>query len=430
MRIKHISVYLSIFLIVFTVQIHAQSVTAIKGGTVMTMTGKIIDNGTIVMKDGKITEVGRYVSIPMNAKVYNASGKYVMPGLVDAMTYYGIKPFDLNDVTKPVTPENKIIQAYYPYGEVARGKAGIVKNRELLSGGVTTVYIAPGDRQVIGGQGAVVKVFGDSFESMILREPAAIDMTIGETAKRENASPATRMAIASILRKTLLDAKDYEKKLKEYEEKTGKEKEKAQKPKRDLGNEALLKLLRKKIPARIETDLVNDIRTAMRIAGEFDFDLIIDSGIGAYKLRDMLAEKNIPVILGPVSHPYITGGEVSMTTELAQIMTERNAALLNEAEVKIAIASFGFDFGALGNPTQGRWLLLEAGLATGFGLPDDVALKSVTINPAEILGVSDRIGSLEPGKDADVIILDGPPLSIKTWVEKVFINGQLIYEKE
>jgi len=411
--------------------VFSQSVIAIKGGTILTMTGETIENGTVLIRNGKIAAVGSRVSIPGSADVIDASGKYVMPGIIDAMTYYGIRPFGLNDVTKPITPENKIIQAFYPYGEFMRGEGGVEIDREILSGGVTTVYIAPGDRQLVGGQGAVVKTYGKNVVGMTMREPAAIDMTIGDTAKNPgNASPKTRMALASMLRKALMNAQEFDRTVSKYKNKSDEERKKASKPKRDLANEALVQLLHKKIPARIEADLIGDIRMAMRITEEFDIDLIIDSGLGAYKVADVLAEKNIPVVLGPSTHPFIIGGEVSMTAELYKEFNEYNAAKLLKAGVKFAIASYGFSFGSFGGATAGRWLLIEAAYATGFGIPDEEALKAITINAAEILGVDDRIGSIEPGKDADVIILDGPPLLVKTWVEKVLIDGKLIYTKK
>jgi imidazolonepropionase-like amidohydrolase len=395
----------------------AESVIAIRGGTVLTIASETLSNGVVLIEDGKIAKVGTDVQIPEQATVIDAAGKYVMPGVIDAMTYYGVRPFDLNDTTDPVTPQNKIIQAFYPFGDLMRGEGGIEPDKEILSGGVTTVYIAPGDKQVIGGQGAVVKTYGKSFEDLVLREPAAIDMTIGdppkETFAAQQKSPVTRMSIAALIRKALISAQEYERKLRDYEAKSEEEKEEAEKPKRDLQMEALVKLLRKEIPARVEADLIDDIRTAVRIAEEFDFDLIIDGGLSAYKLVDELAEKNIPVVVGPTSHPFITGGEVSMTPELTRMMDERNAAWLNEGGVKVAIASYGFGFGRMGRATQGRWLLLEAGLATSFDLPDEAALKAVTLHAAGILGVDDRVGSLEPGKDADVIILGGYPLSMR-----------------
>jgi imidazolonepropionase-like amidohydrolase len=282
---------------------------------------------------------------------------------------------------------------------------------------------------VIGGQGAVVKTWGDDFDSMIIREPAAMDMTIGETAKREGQNPTTRMGIAALVRKTLVDAQAFSAEVDEYERKVAEGDEDASAPTRDLGKEALRGLLKKEFPARIEVDFLDDIRMALRLADEFDFDLILDSGLGAYKIKDELAERGIPVILGPPTHPFITGGEVSLNADLYNLMSEYNAAMLTDAGIKVAIGSFGFGFGSFGGATQGRWLLIEAAYATGYGLSDEDALKAVTINAAEILGVADRIGSLEAGKDADVLVLDGYPLHVKTWVEKVFINGELIHDR-
>jgi imidazolonepropionase-like amidohydrolase len=414
---------------VTAIPLQAQRVTAIQGGTVLTMAGETIEGGTVLIRDGKIAEVGANVRVPGGAQIIDATGKYVMPGIIDAMTYYGIRPFELNDQSNPITPQNRAIQAYYPYGDFMRGTAGVQKDKDLISGGVTTVYIAPGDRQVMGGQGAVVKTWGTDFDSMILREPAAMDMTIGETAKREGQNPTTRMGIAALVRKTMLDAQEFSRSMDAYEQKEEAGDEEASPPSRNLGNEALRRLLQKEFPARIEVDFLDDIRTALRLSDEFDLDLILDSGLGAYKIREELAERGVPVVLGPPTHPFVTGGEVSMTADLYNLMSEYNASLLTEAGVKIAIASFGFGFGSFGGATQGRWLLIEAAYATGYGLADEDALKAITINAAEILGVEGRVGSLEAGKDADILILDGYPLDIKTWVEKVFVNGELIHER-
>jgi imidazolonepropionase-like amidohydrolase len=236
----------------------------------------------------------------------------------------------------------------------------------------------------------------------------------------------TSLALAGMLSRDRAFADD----LAEYETKKAAGEEDASPPSRDLGKEALAKLLARDFPARIEVDFLDDIRTALRLSDEFGFELILDSGLGAYKIRDDLAERGIPVVLGPPSHPFITGGEVSMNADLYNLMSEYNASLLVEAGVKIAFGSFGFGFGSMGSATQGRWLLIEAAYATGYGLSDEDALKAVTINAAEILGVSDRIGSLEAGKDADILVLDGFPLHVKTWVEKVFINGELIHQRQ
>lgn len=363
------------------------------------------------------------VKIPEGALVVDASDKYVMPGIVDAMSYYGIRPLDRNDSTNPVTPQNRIIQAYNPYGDYIKKKGYPTRNKEILCGGVTALYIAPGNRQVIGGQGAVVKTNGNKNDDIILLEPASIDITMGDPVKSafgaKNQSPMTRMSIAALLRKTLVGAQGYVQKLEAA----------PPAPPPDLGMEAMARLLRKEIPARFEANLTDDIRTAIRIADEFDLKIVIDGGTGAYELKTMLAEKRIPVVLSPISHPFVSGQPVEYSPELHTLRDERTPALLADAGVKIALASFGYGTGYTGSSYHGRWLLLEAALATGFGLSEEDALKAVTINPAEILGVADRIGSIEPGKDADIIILDGHPLNIKSWVEQVLIEGEVVYKK-
>ena len=197
--------------------LRADSVVAIKGGTILTMTGKSIVRGIVLIRNGKIAEVGMDVVIPEGARVVDASDKYVMPGIVDAMSYYGIRPQDRNDGTNPVTPQNRIIQAYNPYGDYIREKGYPTRNIEILCGGVTALYIAPGNRQVIGGQGAVIKTYGNRDDDIVLLEPASIDITMGDPVKSaygaKRQSPVTRMSIAALLRKTLVAAQGYVQKL-------------------------------------------------------------------------------------------------------------------------------------------------------------------------------------------------------------------------
>jgi len=413
-------------------QAWGQQSVAITNGTVLTMAGETIEKGTVLVRDGKILEVGAGVRIPAGATVVDADGKYVMPGIVDAMTYFGLRPTDRNDSARPVTPENRIINAFAPFSDFMGGRAAADRRRELLSGGITTIYIAPGNKQVVGGQGAVVKTCGNGSNPVILREPASIDMTLGDPPKKEfgekKKSPSTRMSVAAHIRKALTGARDYEQAEARKKEKADEEAASDTPPKRDPANEALVKLLHKELPARIEANHTDDIRTAIRLAEEFGIDIIIDGGIGAYEIKELLAEKRIPVILGPISHTLMTEISGGPTMELFTKVNEYNAALLVDAGVKIALASYGYSAGYTGSAHQGRWLLLEAGLATGFGLPDAAALEAVTINAAEILGVEDRVGSIEKGKDADLIILNGPPLDPKTWVERVYINGSQVYK--
>lgn len=385
-------------------------VTAIKGGTILTMAGAPIPNGTIVIRDGRIAGIGTDIAVPAGARVVDASGKYIMPGLIDAMTYFGIRPVDQNDLTNPATPENRALIAFSPAGANA-----------LLRGGITTIYIAPGNRQVVGGQGAVVKLFGRHPEGTVILDPAALDMTLGDPVKTQfgegKRSPATRMNIAALLRKTLDGGRAYMAKAAK-----GAAADAAKAP-ANPAMEAVAAVLGGRIPARIEADLADDIRTAVRLADEYGFKAVIDGGEGAWKVADLLAAKRIPVVLGPVSHRPASGQIVRESPERAALRNEENAALLTKAGVKIALAGFGFASDNAGSFHEGRWLLLHASLLTGFGLSDEDAMRAVTINAAEILGVADRIGSLEKGKDADIVILDGPPLGLKTRVEKVFVNG-------
>ena len=415
---------LAIIAVSLAVPMSAQSdrVIAIKGGTVLTMAGAPIQNGTVLMRGGKITAVGANVQVPAGAEIVDATGKYVMPGLIDAMTSIGIDAADLNEASDPLTPHLRAIESYNPFGNFGEGGIGPIRMSESFSGGVTTMYVAPADTALIGGQGAVVKVAGPNLDAIIVREPAAIDMTLGEQPKKaarsKNRDPATRMAEVAMLRQILIKAQEYERA----------RKEKPTTP-RDLAMEALGKLLRRELPGRIQANSAGDIRSAIALSKEFGFDLIIDGAAAAYEHREELATRRIPVVLGQITHPFVSNDEIPDRTEYPPV-DERTPAKLKAAGVKFAIATFSRAFGRLAPGGTGKWLLVDAATAGGYGMSDEDILKAVTINAAEILGVSERIGSLAPGKDADVIVLDGPPLSIKTWVERVYINGELVHTRK
>jgi imidazolonepropionase-like amidohydrolase len=394
---------------------------AIRGGTVLPISGPPIRNGTVLLRDGKIAAVGANVAIPAGAEIVDASGKFVMPGLVDAMTSLGFAQSDLNEPGNSFTPELRAIEAFNPFGTLGAGKAGPIRMQESLSGGITTMYIAPADAAVVGGQGAVVKTAGENLSALIVREPASIDMAFGDPPKKAAGSkqrdPATRMAEVAMLRQMLVKAQEYDR-------------NRTLNPSapRDLGMEALVKLLKREIPGRLQANSAVDIRSALSVAQEFGFDLIIDGGAAAYEYRATLAERKIPVILAQISHPYLSNEEIPDRTDYPPV-DEATAAKLKAAGVKTAIASFSRAFGTLAPAGASKWLLLDASIAAGYGLTEAQVLESVTLTPAEILGVSARVGSLEPGKDADVIILDGPPLSMKTWVQRVYVGGRLVHQR-
>ncbi|MEO6447497.1 MAG: amidohydrolase family protein [Gemmatimonadaceae bacterium] len=394
----------------------------LQGGTIIPVDGPVITRGSVVMRDGKIVSVGSNVAVPAGAEVIDVSGKYVMPGLVDAMTSLGISNSDMNEASDPLAPQLRVSESFNPFGDFATGQVGPLRMKELLSGGVTTMYIAPADAAVIGGQGAVVKTAGPDLASLIIRDPASIDMTLGEQPKKaasqKQRDPATRMAEVALLRQMLVRAQEYER-------------NKAATPTlpRDLGLEALGRLLRREIPARLQANSPGDIRTAMRVAEEFKFDLIIDGGAAAQVHQAALAARGIPVVLGQVSHPFVSNEEIPDKSEYPPV-DEGTAAKLTAAGVKTAIASFSRAFGSLAPAGSAKWLLLDAGIATGYGMSEADVLKAVTLVPAEILGVAQRLGSLTPGKDADVLVLDGPPLSVKSWVERVYVGGTLVHTRQ
>ena len=375
------------WLLAATAPVVDAQVVAIRGGTVIPVTGPRIENGTVLIRDGKIAAIGRDVGVPGDAETVDVAGKVVMPGLIDAMTYYGIDGADLNETTSPLTPELRVIEAYYPFGTFGTGESGELRATELLAGGITTLYIAPADRTVLGGQGAVVKTAGPTFDSLILVESAAIDITLGahptKTFKEKSQTPATRMAVVSQLRAMLIKAQ-------EYQSNTP--------PARNLGMEALGRLLNREIPARVQANRAAEMNVAVKLAEEFGFELIIDGGASAHQIRDVLARENIPVVLGSVSHPFVSGEEIPDRSEYPE-PDERSAAWLTEAGVKVAFGSFSFGLGSLAKSITGQWLLLDAAIAAGHGLPEEDVFRAVTINGAEILGVADRVGSLEVGKD-------------------------------
>jgi len=405
-------------------EVRAQTI-ALTGGLVYPISSEPVEGATVLFVDGRIAAVGVDVDIPAGAEVVDVTGSVVMPGIIDAMSYYGIAGEDMNEVPNPLTPELRIIEAFAPFGTFGSGEAGEIRVRELLQGGVTATYIGPGDATVVGGQGAVVKTAGARFDDLIVREPAAIDITLGgrpaSTYREQSRSPSTRMAVVAQLRDLLVRTQEWMA--------TSDAADAADAGPRNLGMEALARMLRGEIPARVQANATRDIRVAIELAEEFGFELVIDAGAGAHQMRDELADRGIPVVLGPISHPYISGEEIPDPGDYGGV-DERNAVWLNDAGVHVSLASFSRGFGPFGPGVAGQWLLIDASIARGHGMSEADVLRAVTLNPAEVLGVADRLGSLEAGKDADVVVFDGDPLSILTWASRVYVGGQLVYERE
>lgn len=380
---------------------------AFVGGKVITITKGTIEEGTVLVKDGKITAVGAELDIPAGAEEVDCRGKVVMPGLIDAHAHVGIfeeginfEGDDGNEMTDPITPHLRTIDAINPEDQGFR---------DALEGGVTTVFIPPGSANVIGGTGVVVKVKGNTIDDMVVRQDAGLKIAFGENPKRvyhnKNRMPSTRMATAALLREAIVKAINYAKK-------TEKAIQDGEYPERDLKWETVLRVIRKEMPLRAHAHRADDIITAIRIAKEYNLPLCIEHCTEGHKIREKLKEQNIPVVIGP-------GLSNRSKVELRDL-TFKTPALLHEAGVKFALMT--------DHPVVPiKYLAICAGLAVKEGLEEEEALKAITINAAEILGLGDRIGSLEPGKDADIIVLSGHPLELRTVVEKVFIEGTPVY---
>jgi imidazolonepropionase-like amidohydrolase len=388
----------------------------IRNGKILTMAGNNFDNGYILIDEGKIVEVGKNEKNNKNIKdleIIDAEGKYVLPGFIDAHCHVGMwedsvgfEGDDGNEMTDPVTPHLRAIDAVYHLDRCFR---------DAWENGVTTVVTGPGSANVIGGQFVALKTYGRRIEEMIVKDPVAIKVAFGENPKtvynERKQAPSTRMATAALLRESLMKAKEYRELLEEY----NKDKENFDKPEYDIKLEALLKVLNKEIPIKAHAHRADDIITAIRIAKEFDIRLTIEHCTEGHLIKEILLEEGVSAIVGP------------MLTDRSKVelrnMSIKTPGILSNAGVKTAIMT---DHPCV--PIQ--YLSLCAALAVREGMKEEDALKAITINAAEITEIDKRVGSLEVGKDADVIIMDGHPLELRTRVVTTIINGQVVYERK
>jgi imidazolonepropionase-like amidohydrolase len=400
---------------------------AVANGKVMTITGGTLARGTVLVEDGRIAAVGEDIEIPEDAQVVDATGKVVMPGLIDAHCHVGLFPdgigwehSDGNEMTDPITPHLRALDAVHPEDPAFK---------ELVAAGVTTVLTGPGSGNLIGGQWVCLKtVPRPSVEQMVLLEPAGMKMALGENPKRvygdQKKAPSTRMGNAATLRAALVDAQNYLEKHLRYEDelaavqaKREAGEEDAQPPKppeRDLKLEALGKVLRREMKARVHAHRADDMLTAIRIAEEFDLDLTLEHATEGYKIADILAAKRIPVTAGPILF--------SREKYELREMTPTNPGAMAKAGVKVAIQT--------DEMSAVKYLTINAALAVREGMPEEEAFKAITINAAEIIGVADRVGSLEEGKDADLVVFSGHPFDYRTVVELVLVDGQVAYTRK
>ena len=389
----------------------ASGTVAIVGGRVVPIIGDPIDDGTVLVTGGKITAVGAGLPVPDGVPVISAHGSWVLPGFIEAHGHVGVHEeaegwagSDSNELTEPVTAHVRALDAINP------ADLGF---RDAVSGGVLAVNVNPGSGNPIGGQTAALKCWGRTVDEMLLRAPAGMKSALGENPKRvygeRKQTPATRLGTAAVIRGALVDAGNYLAKLDAEQRKPEDERKPID---RDLKLEALGRVLRREIPWRQHCHRADDIATALRIAEEFGYELVIDHGTEAHLLADILAAKNIPVIIGPL---FTSRSKVELRNRSLD-----NPGKLAAAGVTIAITT--------DHPVVPiNFLAHQAALSVKHGLDRDTALRALTINPAHIIGIDDRLGSIEPGKDADLVVWSGDPLDVLSRVEHALIDGTEIY---
>lgn len=383
----------------------------IKNGTLLDVEKSKFEKMDISIEDGKITGIKKSIKPKKDDEIIDATDKIVAPGFIDAHCHLGLmgdsvgfENDDVNEKSDPITPQLRAIDGIDPMDRVFT---------EAYQGGITSVATGPGSANVIGGQFAAIKTFGKRIDKMIIKAPIAMKCAFGENPKRfygtKGKMPTTRMGTAGMLRETLQKAKEYMLK----SEAAGDDITK--KPQYDARLEALIPVLKKEIPLKAHAHKANDIFTAIRIAKEFDVKMTLDHSTDARCIVDELAEENYPMIVGP---------SLGHRTKVELINKSfKTAAVLNKAGIKISITT---DSPVI--PLQ--HLPICAALAVKDGLDKWEAFKAISINPAEILGLEDRVGSIKVGKDADIVIWSADPFQIDAKVEYTIIDGKVVFSGE
>jgi imidazolonepropionase-like amidohydrolase len=376
----------------------AESVTAIQGGDLYTITDGIIKNGTILIEEGKISGIGQNIEIPKDAKVIDARGKVVMPGLIAVNAELGVIGYSgIEKIADSLDPFDFSISL-------------------ALASGITTAMVSagrPSGNNPIGGTTAVIKTSYGDLDQMLVKDSVVQQVVISN---RDWLRKTT-------FKQNLQKAQSYLRKLSEYQQ--AQDKKKIEEPKKPRGLDEYIQLLQQEIPAVITASTVGDILATLELVDDFDIRLVLTGATEAWIVAEDIAKRDVRVIITPREkrrpNEDISGPSGS---------TLENAAILKKAGVKFAIIppSTSFEtWGVVGRDMMA--LPMEAAFAVSGGLDEQTALEAITITAAEIIGVADRVGSLQVGKDADIIILDGHPFHHKTFVETTLINGKVLYEK-
>jgi imidazolonepropionase-like amidohydrolase len=386
----------------------ARAQIAVRGETVYTMAGAPIRDGVVLIRDGKIERVGPASQVAIPAGYRTLTARVVTPGLIDAHSTVGLsgylnQPHDQMqlDTSAPMQPELRAIDAY--------------DAREFLVGylrsfGITTVHTGHGPGALISGQTMIVKTVGDTIDQAVIVPEAMIAASLGQAGLGQGGkSPGTRSKEIAMLRAELLKAQDYVAKQKAAGD------DPAKAPSRDIRMEALARVIRGEIPLLVNVHRAHDIMSALRVAKEFGIKIVLDGAAEAYLVMDQIKAAGVPVIIHPTM--YRAAGD-------AENLSMETAAKLRRAGIPVAMQS-GYE----SYVPKTRVVLFEAAIAAANGLSFEEALATITIDAARILGIANRVGSLEPGKDADVVLFDGDPFEYTSHVTGVIINGQVASEE-
>ena len=382
----------------------------IKNAKIYTMAGEIIEKGSILVEGSKIKAIGLDIKAPKGVEIIDAEGCLVFPGMIDAHCHLGLwedaigfEGADGNEMSDPVTPQLRAIDGINPMD---------VTFKEAVEGGITSVATGPGSANVIGGQFAAIKTYGNRVDDMIIQEPIAMKVAFGENPKRvyndKKKAPSTRMATAAILRDTIMKAIRYKERLQEANG------DKTKLPNYDSRLEAMLPVLEGKIPLKAHAHRADDIFTAIRISKEFNLRITLEHCTEGHLIADQLAAEGLYAVVGP-SFGFRTKFELKNKTF-------DTPGALSKAGVKVAIMT---DHPVI--PLQ--HLPMCAALSCKSGMEEEEALRAITIYPAEILGINERVGSLEVGKDADIVIWDMHPFDLQAKVLYTIIDGKVAYKR-
>ena len=377
----------------------------IKNGMVHDAVNRDAYEGDIRLCDGKIAEIGKNLQPADGEEVFDASGKQIYPGFVDAHSHLGLDNYgmgfeghDYNEMGDMVACQLRGIDSFNPQDKAIP---------MALAGGVTTAGVGPGSANVLGGTFFAVKTYGNCVDDMIVKDPVAMKCAFGENPKRcyKDKGDSARMTTAAKLREMLFAAKDY------MERKEAAGDDVKARPKFDMKKEALIPVLKGELPLKAHAHRADDICTAIRIAKEFGVKLTLEHVTEGHLIVEELKRANVPLAVGPT---LTNASKIELVNK-----TFDTPGILAKAGLQVSIIT---DAPVI--PQQ--YLPMCAGLAVKAGMDPFDALKAITINPAKHLGIEDRVGSLEKGKDGDVVIADGDPMLSNTKVEAVFLNGKKV----